>query len=188
MLPIVLHEKEVGLEDDVADVLPECDNIYTSLSHLQLCDLFRFHCVVRDVRQLLRCNQQELADLFVLSEKMLILLEVLNPGRDRLIEADPEIERLDGDALVLRPRTVLHQCKEGGRLIRLRNQEKLIIGAEACDQITELASEHIFLVVSLIKRLLSLSDKVVPLSSTVHDNRLEELFVDLRDYTEGHAL
>ena len=121
MLPIVLHEKEVGLEDDVADVLPECDNIYTSLSHLQLCDLFRFHCVVRDVRQLLRCNQQELADLFVLSEKMLILLKVLNPGRDRLIEADPEIERLYGDALVLRPRTVLHQCEEGGRLISLRN-------------------------------------------------------------------
>ena len=118
---------------------------------------------------------------------MLILLEVLNPCRDRLIEADPEIERLYGDSLVLRPRTVLHQCEESGRLISLRNQEELIIGAKDCDQITELTSEHIFFIVSLIEGLLGLSDKVVSLSSTVHDYRLEELFIDLRDDTEGHT-
>ena len=43
---------------------------------------------------------------------MLILLQVLNPCRDCLVEARPEVERLDGDALILRLGTVFHQVEE----------------------------------------------------------------------------
>ena len=124
---IVLHEKEVGFKDDVADMFAESNNINAPLRHLQLSDLFRFHRVVRDIGQLLGSYKQKLADFFVLSEKMLVLLEVVNPVRDCLVEANPEIKRLNRDALVLRPRTILHKCEESGCFISLRNQEKLII-------------------------------------------------------------
>ena len=72
-LSIVLHEKKVGLEDDVADMFPESYNINASLRHLQLSNLFRLSRVVCDVGQLLRGYQQKLTDFFELSEKMLVL-------------------------------------------------------------------------------------------------------------------
>ena len=40
---------------------------------------------------------------------MLVLLEVADRVINGLVEAEPEVERLDRDALVLGPGTVFHQ-------------------------------------------------------------------------------
>ena len=86
------------------------------------------------------------------------------------------------------PSTVFHDIKESGSLITLMNQEKLIVRAKYSDQVAEFPGKGLVFFIFFIEWLLSLSDKIVSLSWTVHYYRLQELLVNVRNHGEGLCL
>ena len=69
-------------------------------------------------------------NIFEFGKDVFILLQICNSAIDCLVEADPEVEGADCNALVLGLNTVFDKCEESDRLIRVWNKEVFVVRAQ----------------------------------------------------------